>query len=132
MDAKEFTKFINQLEEKPGGTIRIFGEWFGRPYDNYHKISVCTYQDNILKMSFDTGETIKLWEPSHIVFNANELTIKGSTCVEFFRYDYGKPRTNKNVIVDRYTNDVVSNLSIESGQIYQRTMKKGYPAVELL
>lgn len=68
MDAKEFTKLINQLEEKPGGTFRIFGEWFGRPYDNYHKISECNYKDDILKMIFDTGETIKLWQPSHIIF----------------------------------------------------------------
>src|SRR5699024_10519462 len=125
-DAKEITRLINQLEEKPGGTLRIFGEWFGRPYDNYHKISECTYKDEILKMTFDTGETIKIWEPSHIIFNANELIFKGSTCVEFSRYDYGKPRTNENVIINRYTNNEESNLSIESGQIYQKNAKEGY------
>lgn len=55
---------------------------------------------------------------SHITYNANELMIKGSTCVEFFRYDYEEPRTKENIIVNRYTNDEGSNLSIEPGQIY--------------
>lgn len=61
MDAREFTRLIHLLEEKLGGTLRIFGKWFGSPYDNYHKVTECTYQDEILKMIFYTGETIKIW-----------------------------------------------------------------------
>lgn len=132
MDAKKLTKIINSLEEKPGGTIRIFGEWFGRPYDNYHKILECIYKDEILDLKFDTGETISVWNPNHIMFNNNELIIKDSTYVEFLRYDYGKPKSKENVIRDRYINGEVRNLYKEYGKVYQKMIKPDYPAFELL
>jgi len=40
MEVKELTKIINKLEVKPGGTLRFYGERFGKPYDNYHKIGM--------------------------------------------------------------------------------------------
>jgi len=130
--AKEMTKIINNLEEKPGGTLRLYGEWFGRPYDNYHKISKCIFEDEILNIIFDTGETIKIWNPNHITFNNNELIINDSTCVELYRYYYGKPQTKENLIIDRYTIGESINSSIKSVQNYKGVLKQGYPAVELL
>ena len=99
MKAEKLTKIINYLEEKPGGSLRLYGEWFGRPNDNYHKILLCIFKDGILKIKFDAGETIKIWNPNNITFNNNELIIKDSTCVEFLRYYYGKPQTKENSII---------------------------------
>lgn len=132
MKAKELTKIINNLEEKPGGTLRFYGEWFGRPYDNYHKILECSFKNGILDIKFDAGETLNVWNPNNIIFNNNELIIKDSTCVEFFRYYYGKPQTKENLIIDRYSNGELINPSIKSGKVYKKIFKQGYPAVELL
>jgi len=132
MEANEFTKEINNLEEKPGGTLRFYGEWFGRPYDNYHKILECVFKDGILEIKFDAGETIRIWNPNNIILNKNELIIKDSTCVEFLRYHYGKPQKKENLIIDRYSNGELINPSIKNVKVYNKIITQGYPAVELL
>lgn len=132
MKAEKLTKIINYLEEKPGGSLRLYGEWFGRPNDNYHKILLCIFKDGILKIKFDAGETIKIWNPNNITFNNNELIIKDSTCVEFLRYYYGKPQTIENSTIDIYSKGEVINPSIKSGKVYKKIIQQGYPAVELL
>jgi len=132
MEVKELTKIINNLGVKPGGTLRFYGEWFGKPYDNYHKILECIFKDEILDIKFDTGETLKIWNPNNIIFNDNELIIKDSTCVEFLRYCYGKPQTKENSIIDRYSNEELINPFIKSRKVYNKIIKQGYPAVELL
>lgn len=132
MEAMELIKEINNLEEKPEGSLRFYGEWFGRPYDNYHKILECVFKDGILKIKFDAGETIKIWNPNNIILNKNELIIKDSTCVEFLRYHYGKPQTKENLIIDRYSNGELIIPSIKDRKIYNKIITQGYPAVELL
>lgn len=132
MEVKELIKIITNLEEKPGGTLRFYGEWFGRPYDSYHKISECILKDEILTIKFEAGETIIIWNPNHIIFSSNELIIKDSTCVEFVRYDYGQPQTKENLRIDRYSNGKVLHPSIKTGKVYNKMIKQGYPAVELL
>ncbi|WP_017754960.1 hypothetical protein [Calidifontibacillus oryziterrae] len=132
MEADEAVKIINNLDEKPGGTLRFYGEWFGRPYDNYHKILECSFNDGILIIKFDAGELIKIWNPNKIIFNHKELTIKESICVEFIRYYYGKPQTSENLIIDRYSNGEISNTSIKVGKVNDKIINRSYPAVELL
>lgn len=132
MEVKELTKTINSLEEKPGGALRFFGEWFGRPYDNYHQILQCFFKDRILDIKFETGEAIKIWNPSNIIFNNRELVIKYSTCVEFLRYDYGKRQTKEYLIIDRYSVNEIINPFIKNGKVYKKIIKQGYPAVELI
>jgi hypothetical protein len=132
MEADEFSKIINNLKEKPGGTLRFYGEWFGRPYDNYHKILECSFDDGLLIIKFDAGEFIKIWNPKNIILKDNELIIKESTCVEFIRYYYGKPQTEENVIIERYTNVELTNTSIKFGKVFNKIINQSYPAVELL
>lgn len=131
IDAKELSKIINDLAVKPGGTLRFYGEWFGRPYDNYHKILECVFKDEILYIKFDAGETIKIWNPNNIILNNDELIIKNSTCVEFLRYDYDKQLT-KELKIDRYSDEEFMNLYLQSGEVYKKPVKHDYPAFELL
>lgn len=132
MEVDDFIKIINNLKEKPGGTLRFYGEWFGRPYDNYHKVVECRFSDGILAIKFDAGELIKIWNPKNIIFKDNELIIRDSTCVEFIRYYYGKPKTEENMIIDRYSSGELTNPSIKCGKVYNKMIKRSYPAVELL
>jgi len=132
MDANEFSKIINFLKEKPGGTLRFYGEWLGRPYDNYHKILECNFNEGILIIKFYDGELIKIWNPNNIVFNDNELIINESTSVEFIRYYYGKPKTDVNSIINRYSNGEFPKQSVETGKVYNKIINRSYPAVELL
>lgn len=110
MNAEKFTEIINALEEKPVGTLRFYGEWFGRPYDNHHKITGCCFKEDILKIKFDAGETVNISKPDNIIFNDKELLIQDSIGVELSRYPYGKPHTDEFLIRDRYSEkDVDTN-----------------------
>ncbi|QFT87396.1 hypothetical protein FIU87_01915 [Bacillus sp. THAF10] len=132
MNAVKLAKTITNLDVKPGGTLRFYGKWFARPYDNYHKILECSFDDGILHFKFDVGEQLKIWNPNKIVFNDKELIIKESLCVEFIRYPYGEPQTEENLIIDRYSDGQISNNSFKGGKVLDKLLDRNYPAVELL
>ena len=121
MDAKKFTDMINDLEEKPAGTLRFFGKWFGRPYDNHHKILKCHVKEEILEIEFDAGETVKISEPEDIILNDEGMFIHDAAYVELSRYAYGSTQTDENLIIDRD--------SLKDGETSD---KINYPAFELL
>lgn len=132
LKAEKLCKTISSLEVKPVGTLRFYGKWFGRPYDNFHKVLESNFNEEILHFKFDAGEQLKIWNPNKIVFNGKELIIKESSCVEFIRYPYGESQTEENLIIDRYSNRQISNNLIKSGKVYNKFIDENYPAVELL
>jgi hypothetical protein len=132
IEAKELTKIINNLAEKPGGTLRFYGKWYRRPYDNYHMISECIFKDGILDINFDAGETIKIWNPNNIIFNTKELIIKHSTCVEFIRYNFGEKQTKENLLIDRYFGGESIHSPLKNVKVYKKIVNHDYPAVEVL
>jgi hypothetical protein len=40
------------------GTLRFRGHWFGRPYDNYHRLVGCDSEFDVLKLYFNEGEVL--------------------------------------------------------------------------
>ena len=120
MDAKKFSDIINDLEEKPRGTLRFFGKWFGRPYDNHHEILKCHFKEEVLEIEFDAGETVKISEPEDFSFNDDSILIHDAAYVELSRYAYGSPQTDENLIIDRYSEKDV-----------ETTEKINHPAFEL-
>lgn len=52
---------------KTGGTLRFWGEWFGRPYDNFHKPVNSEFSENMLIIRFENGEKCTVYDPSEIV-----------------------------------------------------------------
>ena len=46
------------ITKVPVGSLRFWGERFGRPYDNWHTLTSCRAEKNILLLSFDQGETL--------------------------------------------------------------------------
>jgi hypothetical protein len=132
LKAEELSERITNLNVKPGGTLRFYGKWFGRPYDNYHRILECSFYNGILTFKFDADEQLKIWNPNKIVFNDKELIIKESSRIEFIRYSYGEPQTKENSIIDSYSNGQISNTSIKSGKVYYNLIELNHPAVELI
>jgi hypothetical protein len=45
----------------PRGSLRFWGEWFGKPYDNQHTLTNCRAKHEILRLFFDDSETISVW-----------------------------------------------------------------------
>ncbi|MGY3718440.1 hypothetical protein ACWE42_23270 [Sutcliffiella cohnii] len=75
MDPMEFVTKLRDMKKKPGGSLRFFGEWFGRPYDNYHAVIDSHYEHDVLEIKCSSGEVIKVWAAIDISVTNNGLTI---------------------------------------------------------
>lgn len=63
---KEYLNISCHHENLPlltkSGALCFYGRWFGRPYDNYHKIIHTNYDGEILEMKFDRRERLTIKE----------------------------------------------------------------------
>lgn len=59
IEAEKISTKINELVPNArSGTIRFFGEWFGRPYDNQHEIIAASATDDVLTVEFSGDEQL--------------------------------------------------------------------------
>ena len=64
-DAARIADQIRQgLPTLKRGTLRFWGQWFGRPYDNIHTITGASSDRDALVVNFDNGETLLILRPS--------------------------------------------------------------------
>ncbi len=90
-----------------GGTLRFWGNWFGRPMDNYHQIKNVEY-DSVAKkliLILDEGEKIKIWKPSELKLGKTELRIEKANKILFEWHSYGENKIDKNLRFESYTNN---------------------------
>jgi hypothetical protein len=70
----ETEKIYNQLNKAlpniKSGTLRFWGEWFGRPYDNMHTLVRCEYAHDVLTLYFNEGEVLSVWNPKALTGKA--------------------------------------------------------------
>ena len=88
------SKMLNLINaKKPDGSLQIFGHWFGRPYDDNHKVLFASLKDGHLVIefeSFDGGpNTLEVWDPEIVRFNGSNLEICDATKVVHTWY-YGQ------------------------------------------
>lgn len=72
-----------------GGTMRFGGEWFGRPYDNFHTISKVTYENNRITVTFNAGEEMEIIDPLEITNEEKVFAIKKASKVTWKYIPYG-------------------------------------------
>lgn len=88
---------------KKGGTLRFWGDWFGRPYDNFHKPVSAEHNGSVLTIRFDNGERLTVFEPSGIVNEQNDFHIESASKIVWEWYYYGRVRTPENLCRLEYT-----------------------------
>ena len=79
------------------GTLQFWGEWFGRPHDNIHRVVECNASKEVLKLRFNLGETLSVWRPTGCVADEQEFSIRGADRVLWEWFYYGRPRTPANL-----------------------------------
>lgn len=86
------------------GTLRFWGEWFGRPMDNYHIIVNVQFnqQENTLIFKFEEGETLTVWNPANINSNSSEFYIRSATKIRREWFSYGQPQLHQNLYFKEY------------------------------
>ena len=69
---KELVDLIKQKNNLlKGGSFRIFGDWYGKPYDNLHIIKNANFDSNESKLTieFEGQEILEIFNPKHIFEN---------------------------------------------------------------
>jgi len=99
------------------GTLRFWGEWFGRPMDNYHIIVNVQFtpQENILILTFNEGETLAVWNPLNINSDSSEFYIRSATKIRWEWFSYGHPQINQNSYYKQYEK-LDSSIVVSSGK----------------
>jgi hypothetical protein len=115
-EAEDIAALIKEgLPRIGGGTLRFWGEWFGRPYDNCHRLVECEAENDLLKLRFNENEMLFVWAPRRAAFERRPYVLEsgasmpsGGTLVEqVFRIDeadrvrwewfyYGRPQVLQN------------------------------------
>jgi hypothetical protein len=141
-ETERMVELINQkLPDIEPGTLRLWGQWFGRPYDNAHRLVGCDApQTDLLHMHFNEGELLSIWSPRDLHIGPNTqrsrpiLLIMDAARIRWEWFYYGRAHIPAN----RYFNEFVK----ASDGIEARTNVDWYapnlqpvitePAVEIL
>jgi hypothetical protein len=82
---------LGALPNVKRGTLRIWGDWFGRPHDNIHRITGATADAHVVTITFDQDETLTVWQPAGGEFNAARFRIREADRVRWDWFAYGPP-----------------------------------------
>lgn len=97
---------VKEIEARRGnihsGTLRIFGEWFGRPMDNFHTIVSAHSAGESVLVHFDLGEDLQIWEPKGINISDAVFRIDKATRVLWRWFSYGKAQQLENLHTRNY------------------------------
>lgn len=94
-----------------GGTMCFYGEWFGRPYDNYHEIVKVYYENECLTIHFANHERLIIFNPTEITNEENCLKIKEASKVIWQYTPYGSNGVNRYIYKDCGNGNVLKTVS---------------------
>jgi len=84
------------------GTLRMFGDWFGRPMDNVHFVINAEADRDCLILSFRERETLAIWNPSGFSTSGYTIRIRDADRVRWEWYYYGREQTQENLLFNDY------------------------------
>lgn len=99
----DFAKKFETLKIS-GGTLRFWGNWFGKPMDNYHEIKMVEFKNETRELTLILGEMekVRIWNPSNVQIIQKELRIEKADKILFEWYYYGKDKTEENLRFQSY------------------------------
>jgi hypothetical protein len=87
------------------GSLCFYGEWFGRPYDNQHRLTDVRGDEGSVVLSFDQGETLAVENPIAVSVSDDGLRIAHASRVRWEWFYYGRPQTPENRFAIEYRID---------------------------
>ena len=105
MTDSEFAQRINaSLSIFRGGSLRIWGQWFGRPADGFHRIVTASVESGHVRLAFDQSETLAVWNPRRLKIKTGSFTVGTADRVRWEWYYYGRPIAPENLYYEDYVN----------------------------
>jgi len=114
---QEISERINGALSNVRGTLRIWGVWFGKSYDNIHTLIQCSLEGEQLRLYFDGGEVLSISAPRGLALSSSPFRIgdahstfriDNADKVRWEWYYYGRPRVPAN----RYFQEFVRHADI--------------------
>lgn len=103
MSSMDISAEIMLLEESiRSGSLCMFGCWFGRPMDNIHRLCTAKFENDLLTITFDKGETLEIWYPSNLIIDGTVLKIAKASKVKWSWFNYGKPNDPENLRIQEF------------------------------
>ena len=129
-NAQSFADVINRdLKNLKIGTLRFWGNWFGRPYDNRHRIVAASAKGSVLFVQFNGKELLSVWAPSEVTVNETTFCIRDAERVRWEWFYYGRPQTPGDLYFEDH---VKGQIGITNANWYKTDLRPDYsfPAVE--
>ncbi len=84
------------------GTLRFWGQWFGRPMDNIHQIVRCEADADALRIWFNCGEKLTVEVPVGFEVSADAFWIRDADRVRWEWFYYGRAPTPENLCYEEF------------------------------
>jgi hypothetical protein len=121
------------LPQIESGTLRFWGEWFGRPYDNWHRLVRCNAEGDLLRLHFDQDELLCVWAPRRAVVDKRTFRIADAARLRWEWFYYGRPKISANRYFMDFTMTAASVNAETNVDWYAPDLRptRDQPAVEL-
>jgi hypothetical protein len=114
------------------GSFSFWGHWFGRPYDNYHRIVGAEPLDGTLAIYLDGAETLIVDAPEDWSLDDGRFLIGDAARVRFQWFEYGllpSPETLRFVEYRKIGGEL--NFATDFQPEYRPELDGSLPAVQL-
>ena len=103
--------FLARHWSEISGSLRVFGDWFGRPWDHWHIATAYVASGDCIKLTFNGGETLEVWGAQGLAKEADRFTIQRAERVRWEWYAHGRPRLSENRFFEEH---VVKGSAVEA------------------
>jgi hypothetical protein len=84
-----YNAIYDQLDRLRAGSLSFWGDWFGRPYDNIHRIVGADASDDVAVIYFDHAESLVIESPRVWSLMDGLLMVQDAERVRFQWFYYG-------------------------------------------
>jgi hypothetical protein len=133
--AEEFAfKYKENGSYLKGGTLCFYGYWFGKPYDNFHKLVRTNYDkvNNTLRLTFNENEILTIYNPTEIEEYPNRIIIKEANRINWQWHIYSEKQTGSNLYfieINRAENQLQGKTNVTWYEEKFETLDINKPAV---
>jgi len=122
------------LPDIKSGTLRFWGNWFGRAYDNYHRVVGSDATGDLLFVRFEEGEILSVWRPRGAVIDNRTFRIRFAKRVRWEWFYYGRPKTADNLYFEDFTRNGLAIVAKTNVDWYSPDLRATIlkPSVEIL
>lgn len=118
--------FKKKLKIK-GGSVCIWGEWFGRPHDNFHRVKNVEWREESISIHFEGGEFLYIKKPEGIVNQDGTFSVENASEVLWTWYLYGEKQIYGNLCERRYVRQGDGSILRSEGRRGDMKQENGIP-----